>query len=291
VFLGSISSIPTVAEKRLLSQWDILVVDPLQDGVLSGLASCPPTSAHVLARLDVSGLVKVAPTLRKDDVMRNLDIVIETANTRLSHADGKSTPFTAILLANFNRYFQPAVLNELSRVIRDIGLDIWLELSYPDYLTEDEARAIDFTLFHGFVYRNGMMRPDGDRQNYFQMSAMRGVMRAVTSQRVGQNPPKVMWETVDDDADTEYAVVARTYKLCTYYGALCWIGHANALTDAEVAEKRTLATEPLGALMWLKDEENMAAHTVWRTNDEVSGVPGLAGQSIHDGKLLTCEVS
>jgi hypothetical protein len=268
VFLGSFASPPTADQQDIFSQWDIIVVDPLQAGVVEGLACCQPKSSHVLARLDTAILAESGASLNDDSVISNLGAIFEVINKRLSSADGQCH-FTGILLTSFAKYFQPAVVNELARLVSDIGLDVWLELPYPEYLPVEMARSIDMNLVHGLVYRNAMVRPDGDWQNYFQMTAMRTVMRAVACQRVAHNIPLVMWETIDDDAELQYAAVARAHKLATFFNALCWIGHARAETDAEAAKTHTIHSKPLGALMWLKNESNMKAHNMWRANNEV----------------------
>ncbi|KAH8883158.1 glycosyl transferase [Thozetella sp. PMI_491] len=270
VYLGGLTDPPTDEQLRLLNLWDVFVVDPLQPGVVGGLACHTPSSSHILARFDVPVLVKADASFRSKDVIKNLGILLDAVATRLVWTtDRQVSPFTGLLLANFSKYFPPPIMNELARHIHSLGLGIWLELSYPDYLTEDEARAIDMKLFQGVVYRNGMIRTDGDRQNYFHMTTMRTVMRAVAFQTVGRSLPLAMWETVDDDKELQYAVVARCHKLCTFYNSMCWIGHASALMSAESAETRTLAARPLGALMWLKDEAMMRVHTLWRTNNDV----------------------
>jgi hypothetical protein len=237
--------------------------------VLETLACFPVTSRQVLARLDIPALTQSGASLKNDDVIKNLEILLGHVNTQLKNGDDRqSSSFTGVLLANFTQYFQPAVVNELARNIKHVGLDLWLELSHPDYLTEGEARALDMRQIHGLVYKNATIRPDGDRQNFFQMTAMRAVMRSVAAQRVSH--ALVVWEVVDNDAWLNYAVATRTHNWCTFTSALCWIGHADALVDAEAALTRSVAAKPLGALMWLKDEENMAAHDLWRANDEVS---------------------
>jgi len=235
---------------------------------LDGLACCPPRSNHVLARLDVPSCVQQGASFRNEDVISNLDALVEMIDSRVGGHDGPC-PFSGLLLAGFARYFRPAVINELARLIGDMGLDMWLELSHPEYLTEDEARSIDLNLIQGLVYRNGMIGPDGAWQSYFQMTAMRTVMRVVTGQRVAHSIPVVMWETLEDSVQLEYAALARAHKLYTFYNALFWVGHADALVDAEAAETRTFHAKPLGALMWLKIEGNMAAHGVWRENNDV----------------------
>ena len=40
--------------------------------------------------------------------------------------------------------------------------------------------------------------------------------------------------------------------------------------DPEVAKRRTLLSEPLGALMWLKSDEVMKMHATWKSNDQVT---------------------
>ncbi len=56
---------------------------------------------------------------------------------------------------------------------------------------------------------------------------------------------------------------------------MAWIGPKAALSDAEIAIKKTHPNEPLGALMWLKKTEIMAAQGIWRANERITqGVDG-----------------
>jgi hypothetical protein len=286
VFLGGFASPPTFAQQRLLSQWDVLVVDPFQHGVSAALASCPPTSRRVLARVDMQGLTGLDESVESHEMIRDIDILLQTIHTHVrgSGAEGYSH-YSGVLLAGFAGRFPPSVVNELVGYLRKFDLDVWLELGYPDYITENAAREIDAKLVQGVVYRNGTIRPDGDRQSYFQMTQMRAVMRAIAGQRALQQPALVVWETVDDAAALQYAVVTRTYNWSIYNCALSWIGHASALIDAEAAMAYTVPAKPLGALMWLKEEANMKAHDIWRANDEVSL---LVSESDHKVSLLAC---
>ncbi|EFX04881.1 glycosyl group 1 family protein [Grosmannia clavigera kw1407] len=272
-FLGSFAQPPTAAQQRLLSQWDILVVDPTQMGVVPALASCQPTSAHVLARLDLDALMALhsggETAADGDDGLACLTVFTSAIETHVQHAAVQGASFTGVLLAGFASHLHPAIVNDLARYLKDLGFDLWLELSYPDYLDEDYAPMINLHLLKGLVYRNGTMRPDGDRQNYFQMTAMRAVMRAMAAQRVSHNPALVMWEVVDDGMELHHAVITRTFNWCLYYCAVNWIGHKRSLTDAEFAATDAIPTKPLGALMWLKNDKNMSAHNVWRGNDQM----------------------
>ena len=269
VFLGSFAHPPTVFQTRLLSQWDVIVLDPLQDGVLDALSTCQPTSKHILGRVDVRTLVESDSSSNSDEVIRSLGVVAQTLATYFKNEQGGQSPFTGVVLANCQSHFQPVVLNEIAKYINGIGLDLWLEMSPPAYLTERQCCEINMEFIRGIVCRNGTIRPDGDRQNYFQMTEMRTAMRAMAAQRVRHGPPIMMWETIDDGVELQYAVVQRSFNWCRYNSVLCWIGPTAALTDAEVAAAQTVANKPLGALMWLKGDDIMKAHAVWRSNDQV----------------------
>lgn len=265
VFLGSFASPPTVAQSSLLSQWDVLVLNPLEEGVSEALSTCRPTSRHVLGRLEVSQLVKSESSSNSDEVIRSLAVIAETLKKHF-----KDKPFTGVLLASFKTHFQPPVVPEVAKYLNGLGLDLWLEIGPDVYLTERECCDINMEFIRGVVCRNGTIRSDGDRQNYFQMTNMRVAMRTIAAQRVLHGPPIMMWETVNDEAKLEYAVVQRSFTWCRYNTVVCWIGHAAALTDAEVAAVNTVVEKPLGALMWLKGEDNMKAHDIWRENNHIS---------------------
>ncbi|OOF93578.1 glycosyltransferase family 4 protein [Aspergillus carbonarius ITEM 5010] len=272
VFLGGFSNPPTPAEASLLAQWDILVVDPLQSGVRDALAGhC--TSSHILARLDVQSLVRSDASRDNDEVLQALGVVVQTLGTALNRGQGGASPFHGVLLADCIAHFQPVVLNELVQYMNHLGLAVWLELSPPDFLSEQQGRAIDMKQIRGVVYRNGTILPDGDRRNYFQMAEMRTAMRAVASQKAVGDSAIAMWDTIDDDVELSHHVLGRSFKWCNYNSALCWIAPHAALTNADIAVVKTVTQEPLGAMMWLKRGEVLEAHDVWRFNNRISQTP------------------
>ena len=273
VYVGSFTNPPTTQQAHLLSRWDVLVLDPLKDGVLDALSTCGSPSTHIVGRLEISTLIKSEKSSSHDDVIRAIGIIAQTLTTRFTTPQeipsASTSPFTGVLLADFEAHFQPPVVNEIARYIRGLGLDLWLEMAPPAYLPERECRAINMELVRGVVCRNGTIRPDGDVQDYFQMASMRTAMRAIAAQRVRHGPPLMIWETVDDNVKLQYAVVQRSFNWCRYNSARCWIGPAAALTDAAVSAAASVSEKPLGALMWLKNEDSMRAHDWWRSNDQV----------------------
>ncbi|GFF46513.1 hypothetical protein IFM46972_08059 [Aspergillus udagawae] len=271
VYLGSISSPPSPAQLSILSRWDVIVVDPLQHGVVSGIYNyC--SSTHVLGRLDVHSLVNLETSITIDEVIQCLCVVAQTVISNFSHPQGRESPIHGVLLTEWQKHFQPVVLNLLVQYLNGIGIDVWLEMSPPDYLSEPECRDIDISRIRGVVYRNGTILPDGNQRDYFQMEKVRTVMRVVAAQKAMGGCTHAMWETVNDEVNVSHHVLGRTFKWCGYNSAMTWIGPQSALIDAEVAVRRTIKNEPLGALMWLKDDIVLKAHDNWRFNDKVTGV-------------------
>ncbi|CAO2653668.1 Nn.00g030790.m01.CDS01 [Neocucurbitaria sp. VM-36] len=270
VYLGTFDSPTSPAQARLLSQWDIVVLNPLANGVTAALSACAYASPRTIGRLDIRSLVESPQSSDANQVIRSIRILDETITKFFSHGTRDDSPFTAILLANFADHFSPSVLNELTSYINARGLELWLELSPPDYLPDDSCRAIDLKSIGGIVYRNGTIRADGEQQNFHQMAGMRTAQRAIAAQRVPHGPPMMLWETIDDGLEHRYAVTQRSFNWCRYNSALCWIGSAAALVDVEAAATQTISEKPLGALMWMKSDKNMKAHNIWRGNDKIS---------------------
>ncbi|KAL4783564.1 hypothetical protein BJX76DRAFT_357832 [Aspergillus varians] len=269
VYLGSFASPATADQARLLCQWDALVLDPLQHGVLEALTG-QSTATHILARLDVRKLVEADQSAHGDEVIRALSVVKSTLTSYLKRPMDAQSPFNAVLLAECNHYFQPVVLNEVVKFINSLGLAVWLEVAPPDYLPERTCREIDMARIRGVVYRNGTILPDGDRRNYFQMEKMRTVMRVVAAQKPIGESTLAMWETVDDGVELQHNVLHRSFKWCNYNSAMSWIGSQAALTDAAIAAGKTIVHEPIGALMWMKEEKTLEAQDVWKQNGTIS---------------------
>ncbi|PVH67325.1 hypothetical protein DL98DRAFT_602971, partial [Cadophora sp. DSE1049] len=222
VFLGEFANPPTASQTRLLSKWDILVLDPLQRGVIDTLSTENVSSIHTLGRLDLRALANSDGSSSDEGVIEVLKILAQTLTTHFGSQT--QSHFTGVLLADYRMHLQPVVLNEFAKYVHRQGLELWLEIdtSPTACLTERQCREINMDLVRGLIYRNGTIRHDGDRQNYFQMAGMRQVMRAVAAQR--SRTLMVLWETIDDGVKQQYAVVQRTFNWCRFSNSLCWIG-------------------------------------------------------------------
>lgn len=276
VFLGAFDDVPTSGQKRLLSQWDIVVLDPLQAGVLNAIsAHC--TSTHILGRLDVGVAMKSDYTPESSKVIRSgstelmqsLGSVAQTLIRSFKRPQDLLSPFNGVLLADLPATFPPAICNALIKYLKEIGLDVFLELSPPTFLTESQCREINLDLITGIVCRNGTILPNGDRRNFFQMAEVRSALRALAAHSSMRDSIVMMWEAIDDDKKLEHSVVKRSFIWCNFNSAISWIGPNAALRDAEIAAAKTVVEEPLGAMMWLKGDDVMKAHDSWRLNNKV----------------------
>ncbi|CAG8959327.1 hypothetical protein HYFRA_00013097 [Hymenoscyphus fraxineus] len=266
VFTGSLTNPPTELQQRLLSKWDILILNPLSSGVLEAISSA--TSKEIIGRLDVGTLVDVKRSLEPAKLVPSLKAFNDLLVSSFKRPRDSQSPFTGALLANGQQHFPPIIFNELVRYIHSLGLDVYLEVAPPTFLSASECRDINFSLFKGLVCRNGTIMPNGERRNYFQMADMRLPLRALAAQTTGATV--MMWESVDNHVELDHAVVTRSYNWCRFSSALSWIGHNIATLDADYAEAHTVVGEPLGAMMWLKSENIMEAQKIWNANDRIS---------------------
>ncbi|KAJ5949879.1 hypothetical protein N7454_001463 [Penicillium verhagenii] len=271
VYLGSFANPPTKDQASILTQWDVTVLDPLQSGVLEAVADgCSAT--HILARLDVRKLVATDSGSHRDEVIRAIHVLNETLNS-LKRPQDVQAQFSGVLLADCHAHLQPVVLNEVVKFVNRLGLDVWMEFGPIEYLGEKQCREIDWTPIRGVVYRNGTIRTDGDRCNFWHMEKMRTVMRIVAAQKPIGDSTLAMWDTVDDGVQIKHDVLHRSFKWCNYNSAMSWIAPKAALTDATIAAATTVFNEPIGALMWMKNDQTLEAHEVWRQNEEITTLP------------------
>ena len=275
VFLGEISNPPTPSQTRLLSQWDITVVDPLRPGVIAGVSSQRGATFY-LGRLDVASTVGSKPLVKGSnnvEAIESLGVIAQIIESVFN-----APRLSGVLLANWQEYFTPGVCNALIRYLHNLGFAVYLEISPPTYIPDEYARSYDMQLISGIACRNGTVLSTGMQCDPFMMQAFWPALRALAAHASMGCSTVLIWDTVDDNVEVQQAVIKRSYDWCRFNSALSWIGPASALFDANIAQARTVPGEPLGAMMWLKNEDTIAVHDLWRLNDKIT--PGPAGN--HD---------
>jgi hypothetical protein len=272
VYLGAFNYPPTPHEARLLKEWEVILLDPLQPGVLDAIeAEC--TSQHRLGRLDMNVLAQADSSDGYDEMAILISLLTQTIMAYFKKPGDPESRFTGVVIANWMAHFPPIVFNEIIKHLDSLGLNVYLEMSPPNFIPEDVCLALHMQLVRGIVCRNGSILPNGDRRNYFQMSEFRPAMEALVGQASMNDGFIMMWETHSDDVAMDHAIVKRSYTWGRFTSCICWIGPESALTNAEIAVRRSVIEEPLGALMWLKEEEIIKIQDTWRLNDRVSPPP------------------
>jgi hypothetical protein len=70
--------------------------------------------------------------------------------------------FTSVMLADWLAHFPPAVCSGLVKHINSLGLDVFLELRGPEFLSESQCRIIDMEQVKGIAIRNASIVPNGE---------------------------------------------------------------------------------------------------------------------------------
>lgn len=220
----------------------------------------------VVGRLDLEALLDLPQHKldREAFTIAAFERIRSLVPTHFQNADVEKTGFTGILLAGWEGFFSVSVLNKLCKHLYTLGLDVYLETGPPSFLNGGDAAQVESIA--GLVIRNGLILPNGKRRDCFDMQALRPAIKAFMSQECLRSFTTMMWESLDDDAVVEDAVVKRTFSWCRFHSTLSWIAPHSALLNARPDIGHT---EPLSAFNWLKDANVMQIHDLWRNSQAV----------------------
>jgi hypothetical protein len=264
VYLGILHNPPTDEEDRLLNQYDLLVVDPSQAGVLDALAQTElEFSPHVVGRLDLFQMLNSESLGSENKMLRSLERVLVAVDGLFQHP-GAQRAFTGLLLAGWHSHLPTTMLNALAKCLSELGFDVYLEIVPPHFL--EGPSLPDLANFAGVIIKNGTILPNGEVRDYFQMEKMRSATKAFVAQSCLRSFTVMIWDTIDERVEVSHAVVKRSFNWSGYHGAITWIGSEASITHAE---SNVPVLEPLAAFHWLKDQKVMKFHEVYRKNRQV----------------------
>ncbi|KAL5344247.1 hypothetical protein ACLOAV_010817 [Pseudogymnoascus australis] len=264
IYLGAFDGVALEARSRILSDCDLVVLDPLQAGVRGSISSTPynkSTAQFVLGRLDLANIFGE----HQYSLIPALDHILGLVSVYFPLQTEERHGFTGIVFACWEGFFSVTTLHELSKELVKRGLDVYLEANPPNFL--DEVSAVAHESISGLVIRNGLLWPNGERKDCFDLEALRPAARAFMSQEFLRPFLTIMWEEIDDDAVVPNAVMKRTHSWSKYHTTLLRVVPSGALFDAEGAVPQL---EPLGAFDWLKGRSVIELQTLWRDNQTVS---------------------
>ncbi|KAH7383582.1 glycosyltransferase family 4 protein [Cadophora sp. MPI-SDFR-AT-0126] len=269
VYLGEFDSPPTPSQIQLLAEWDLLIVDPSQVGVIEAISSGSyAVSPQVLARLDVEFVASRSSEHPIVSITQWVSRLIKLS----AKLTGHQPRFSGLVISQWEDHLTAGLVEEFIVFNSSLGLSIYIETSHPRFLSE--PRLAEMEEVTGLVIRNGTISFNGEERDAFQMVEMRSTIKAFVSQACLRNFVVLLWETLDENASPPNAVVKRSYQWSRFYSALLWIGKTSSLKSAGLA---LLQNEPLGAFDWLKELRVMKIHEKWRSNQFIS--PQLFGEN------------
>ncbi|EPQ63420.1 Bgt-5071 [Blumeria graminis f. sp. tritici] len=262
VYLSKFERPPTSRQIQILSEWDLLIFDPSQDGIIEAMSSgLYRISSQALARLDIG--------LEIENSCQTQIIALTEWVTKyfrpLEGTEFQSSCFTGISLSNWAKTCPVSLLKEFIFMLNSLGISVFLEVTTPSFL--HDVSLLELQEISGLVIRNGLISQNGKEKDVLQMSEMRPTIKAFMSQACLRDFVVLLWETVDDGAQPLNAVIRRSYRWSRFYNALLWIGTKSSLeSENSLLSKK----EPLGALDWLKDPKVMKFHEKWKNNQSIS---------------------
>ncbi|KAH8663097.1 glycosyltransferase family 4 protein [Tricladium varicosporioides] len=262
VYLGEFDNPPSDYQTQLLAQWDLLIFDPAQRGIMEAMASgLYVLPRQGLARLNVemhASSKSKAVIVSLTEWLSNLLQISKVFSTGQSVVSG-------ILISNWDSVLPVPLLICFINLIDEVGLSVYLEAKAPKFLSEPSLAEL--RQVRGIVIRNGTISANGEERDAFQMAEMRPTIKAFVSQACLRSFVVLLWETLDDGQTTSNAIVKRCYQWSRFYSALPWIGSRSSLMSAKTSVQQM---EPLGAFDWLKELRVMKFHDIWRSNQNVT---------------------
>ncbi|EMD59831.1 hypothetical protein GGP41_008402 [Bipolaris sorokiniana] len=269
VYLGALQTPVAPEEAQVLSQWEALVLDYRQTGVLEAVSNDDvPMGPYIIARLDLSHVITSATKGTELDLSQTIYLLSCTIEQNLRRPDQKRY-FTGVLISEWRDRVPIALLHGLTKLLSAHGLDSYLEIGAPDFL--DGVKKLDLSLFAGVVVRNGTIKSNGERRDFFDMDKMKTTTRSFVSQACQRSFITMMWDTVDDNAELSHAVLRRAHMWCSYHGAVPYFPRQCALNNIYDVSS---CEEPLAAFQWLKTRKVMDVHDKYRTARTIS--PGFS---------------
>ena len=241
------------AQEKLLTQWDLIIVDPFRNGTKDAVSES--RNVQFLGRIDLNKKI-----MTDDDNEKALDRIADSLMDAF-----RGTDYAGVLLAGWEDRFNPAVFNELIYLVDALGLKVFLETRPPNFL--QDGKLLRNAAISGLVVCNASIMPNGNKRDYFDVMSLQPTIKAFVTESCMRDFLTLAWETVDDNVSISNAVLKRSIQWCGFYSALTWIGTKESLQDASL---NTATEEPLGAFEWLKEDRVMKIHELWRNNTSIA---------------------
>ena len=238
----------------------MIILNPLQPGVVEALSGLTNPPRYVVGRIDVAELTA---GMSETETVKKVEAIIDVVIKHMKPTNSGYSVYNGVAIANWDESITPIIFNAIIRFLNRLNLNVYNEIAAPRFHNSE----VDVDQLAGMVFLNGSILPNGDRRDYFDLLPMKPTLEIVNAQALLREFTAVMYEVVDEDAQLTNATVKRSFKWCSYYGAVTWIGRKSALTDASV---NISVREPDGGFEWMKKDQVVGVHNTWRLNSTVS---------------------
>lgn len=263
VYLGALNTPLTKEEAKVLSQWDAVVLDYSAPGVLEAVNNQDARlGSRIIARLDLRRVSHFA-SVNEDSSLETVNIIFEIIQQKLRRPNQRRY-FTGVLVSEWREHISTPLLNGLAKLFSAHGLDVYIEVSSPNFL--DGIEGLDLSVLAGSVVRNATLLMNGDRADFFEVDKLKSMIKAFASKACQRPPLILVWDVIEDNVNLSHAVVKRAHKWCRHQGVVFYLTRQRALTN--VADIMFYG-EPLASFQWLKDQRVMNVHEQFRTAEHV----------------------
>ena len=153
VYLGTLSVPIAPEEKRILEGWDMVVLDPRQPGVTETIDDeSTVLGPHIIARLDLLEVLSFPAKNSEIDMLKAIHLVSLILHDSIRRPHQRRY-CTGVLIAGWRERLCIRMLNGLAKLFHAYGLDVYLEVSAPDFL--NNVGKLNYKLFAGMTVRNG----------------------------------------------------------------------------------------------------------------------------------------
>lgn len=275
IYLGPIDEHLTSDAINTLSQYDLIIVDPLQPGVSKAVWSSyrKQMAPRILARLDLQKLIHAKKGDERITAIQAVDVVLDCVSVMVQYPNADCAGYTGVVWKRWEDVFSVSILHELSKELVARGLEVYLETGSSEF--QNVTEAINSSQISGLIIRNGLIWRNGERRDCFDMDKMRPTIKAFMTQNCLRPFTTIMWELLDESDVASIAVLRRAQSWHNFHGTLSWISSTHALFHLDTTSS---ALAPMSAFTWLKQADVGRLHNIWKGNQTVSAGPSRLGK-------------
>ncbi|KAJ3416068.1 hypothetical protein HDV05_003427 [Chytridiales sp. JEL 0842] len=225
-------------ERKLLRAFDILVVDPFQDGVDQRLRQVRGPNGYLLARIDVSPIIGgLANNKSLDEQSSLVESLLQLLVSAMSKSPSTFDGFVFCGVKSPATSNSSSLLLALFLALKDHGAHIFLEVTPPKFGTDWIPHL---SSVNGVLITNATVASDGKVKDFFEIGRdFWELVKRYTGQIAVRHDfcaliMEVYTPSSESTDSLRPAAISRLFKMSQFYKAIPWTVSVNALTNPEM---------------------------------------------------------